>query len=215
MSHNAKIEADEENQEKARVALLQHYSSKSTLQATIILTAALATFAFVQTLPLIENWVEWERTFYEISSLSLLSFVAFRASARLLFWGKLADSILGLKPRCKIYVEGKIKIEKEEPTYFMRFSFAIDPCRESRVLRITNYLTNTRFAVSSLLGICLLWLVIFNVPLVIVSIVGAFFGFSVFCLVYCYITNEKERREEYEAEQKRRKECESETKSLE
>jgi hypothetical protein len=44
---------DENLEHEARIALLKHYSSKSTNQSTIILTQALVFFTFVQTVPIL------------------------------------------------------------------------------------------------------------------------------------------------------------------
>jgi hypothetical protein len=148
--------------------LLQHFSSKSTNQTTIILTAALALFAFFQTLQLAKDWPEWTHPFYEILVLTLLLFIALRACGRLILWGKLATLILVVKPENEeILAEGISKRGRgstEEVTYFNRLVRGMDSrIRESRAIIILDALTNNILGCLLLfLLLCSCWGVVFT-----------------------------------------------------
>ncbi|MGD0644046.1 MAG: hypothetical protein ABSA75_03980 [Candidatus Bathyarchaeia archaeon] len=79
-----------ELEQEARIALLQHYSSKSSNEATNTLTIALVFFAFISALATLRtipgNWVIF------ISALVLASLIALtvHTALRLLYWGTLA-----------------------------------------------------------------------------------------------------------------------------
>lgn len=121
-------------EEEARRALLQHYSSKTSNQAIVIVTLALVFFGFTQTLGFLHNSVIV--AVYEWAVLTGLFAVGFRAIHKLLGYGFLADSITAvsmkseqdtldylnkeqLKHLCKLSQE-----YSETATYLERLSFA-------------------------------------------------------------------------------------------
>jgi cytochrome c-type biogenesis protein CcmH/NrfF len=167
-----KIEFERESTlaQEARIALLQHFSSKSTNQATMILTLVLAFFTFVQTLQYIEKWREWLVLSYESWALALLTFLGVRAVGRLIRWGELADRILKVEPGSEDKAENVAKkTEKESErseTYFERFYSTIRVKPLSRKVRAFDFFTNTAC-------VCfLLLLSIASVSLLIFSVVS-------------------------------------------
>lgn len=168
MTEKEKKDYDETLEQEARIALLHHFSSKSTNQTTIILTVALASFAFVQTLQLTMDWQEWQRAVYGIPVLTFLSFVAIRACGRLIFWGKLAGFIEVIKPKEQEITAQRIKQNgresTEKVTWFNRLENGMDDRRrESHLLIISWTLTNSKpggaFMVLLLLS---LWGIVFT-----------------------------------------------------
>jgi hypothetical protein len=85
--------AFEELEQNARIALLQHYSSKASNEAIIIVTMAIAFFSFIQSLSYIR--VAWI-VIYETVLLGIIVNVTIRSIARLLGYGYLADSVMGV-----------------------------------------------------------------------------------------------------------------------
>ena len=159
MAEDKRLELEQE----ARIALLQHFSSKSTSQATIILTTVLAFFAFVQTLQLIEKWLEWQVLLYESWILALLIFVGVRAVGRLIRWGMLADRILKVKLGSEDKVGKPIKKTENEPerpgTLFEQFYSAIQVEPMPWLVRAFDKSTNTPYAslLPPLIASALLW----------------------------------------------------------
>jgi hypothetical protein len=98
---------NEDLEQEARIALLQHFSSKSSNQVTSALTIALIFFAFATAIePVKSLFGNWSIPFlWSFSSkilcevffaiiLSALVALAFRTFTRLLFWGELSGLIL-------------------------------------------------------------------------------------------------------------------------
>lgn len=91
------LDQEPTDEQQARNALLQHFSSKSSNQATIILTVGLLFFAFVQTLQFVGNLPVYIRIFYEIGFPWFLSLLAFHAVDRVSYFGELATAIILVK----------------------------------------------------------------------------------------------------------------------
>jgi len=112
-----KINKDEDDKliEESRRALLQHFSSKSTLQATILLSLAIAFFAFIQTIPLVKN--EWFHSLFYSLALTAFIFLTIHAFGRLIHWGQMA----GLVERIKIMPKKNLKtvLEKQDGEEFV------------------------------------------------------------------------------------------------
>jgi hypothetical protein len=101
----------EEREQEARIALLQHFSSKSNNQVTSALTIALLFFAFIQSANLIRaiigNWSMptlfgsvSSKTICDLLFATLLSFfvaLSVRTISRLLYWGELAGLVLDVE----------------------------------------------------------------------------------------------------------------------
>jgi hypothetical protein len=87
---NNERQRDAELEQDARIALLQHYSSKSSNQVTSALTIALIFFAFITAFDTLNRILGSWATF--VFSLAIASFVALGVHTviRLLYWGKLA-----------------------------------------------------------------------------------------------------------------------------
>lgn len=83
----------DELEQDARIALLQHYSSKASNEAIIIVTMAIAFFGFVQSLSYVKNPI-CLTVIYETFFLGIIVNVTFRSIGRLLRYGYLADSVL-------------------------------------------------------------------------------------------------------------------------
>ena len=89
MTTKVKRDNNGECEQDARIALLQHYSSKSSNQVTSGLTYALVLFAFVasiDTLRSIGAWLPFLSVLVIISLVALTVHTAFR----LFYWGDLA-----------------------------------------------------------------------------------------------------------------------------
>jgi hypothetical protein len=89
------------DEQDARIALLQHYSSKSTNQGVMILTSAILLFAFFQATSELSKFApNLNTTEIEISSAMffwlVLSFLL-RSMGRLILWGELAGAALYAK----------------------------------------------------------------------------------------------------------------------
>jgi len=177
MSEEKKKDNDGTLEQEARVALLQHFSSKSTNQTTIILTVVLAFFAFFQTLQLTKDWPEWTRNLYDSLVLTSLVFIALRACGRLIFWGKLAGLILVIKPLDEKIVKQKIESSEKESTEkvtcFNRLVAGMESrIKESRVVIIFDAMTNTIEGgplLFLLLGLC--WGLVFTSNILQIALV--------------------------------------------
>jgi hypothetical protein len=141
--------SEDDKLEEARKTLLQHFSSKSTLQATILLSLAIAFFTFIQTISLFEKWNYLFLCLYYSFVLIAFIFLTIRAFGRLIYWGTMA----GLVERIRIISEEKLKRELEEkkekeyvPTYLYRVEYTCDKFlgQESRTYRMFHKLTNER-----------------------------------------------------------------------
>ena len=84
----------EELEQDARVALLQHYSSKSSNQVTNALTIALVFFAFVAAIDTLKSIMD--KWFPLFSGLMVVLFLALavHTANRVLYWGNLASYVL-------------------------------------------------------------------------------------------------------------------------
>ena len=132
--------------EEARKTLLQHFSSKSTLQATILLSLAIAFFTFVQTIQLFGKWENlYQCLFYSIV-LTAFTFITIRAFGRLIYWGTMAGLVdrIRIKSEEKLKRELKKKKEKDfDPTHLYRVECSCnDYLKKSRVHVIFHELTN-------------------------------------------------------------------------
>lgn len=118
-------ESDDENEleQEARIALLQYYSSKSTLQATIVLSLVIAFFASLEAISILKlTWL------YSLS-FATFAFFTIRAFGRLVYWGNLTGTVLYVDFTSEIEGQETIKkvnekLEKEKvsfkPTYLLR-----------------------------------------------------------------------------------------------
>lgn len=121
-------------EEEARRALLQHYSSKSSNEAVIIVTLGLVFFGFTQTLEFLHNNVVV--ALYEWLVLTVLLAVGFRAVLKLLGYGFLADSVHAVSMKSEQDTLNYLKSEQlkhlckppqtysETATYLERLSWA-------------------------------------------------------------------------------------------
>ena len=80
----------EQLKQDARIALLEHYSSKSTNQTIIILTIALVFFTFLGVLP--SDFPS--RDYFLIIAFGGMLWLAVRAVGRLNYWSEHSDAIL-------------------------------------------------------------------------------------------------------------------------
>lgn len=158
MSSNEQEKENEQEkklEQEARIALLQHYSSKSTLQATIILSLAIAFFTFVSVLGYLEERVFHNTFHYSIFLATVLAgfaFFALRALGRLFYWGNMAGRILNVEgisdkdAKCIAESDNR-EFEKEKTTfkstYFMKLGQACGRAfRKSRVGMFVHCITN-------------------------------------------------------------------------
>jgi hypothetical protein len=138
------VKSDAELIEEARIALLQLYSSKSTLQATVLLSLAVAFFAFIQTIPMFGQLNQWFLSLFYAFVLTAFVFFTIRAFGRLIYWGNMA----GFVDRVSAISEDELKKELKEhesPTYFLRLNH---PChlllrKKVKVHGVLRKLTNT------------------------------------------------------------------------
>jgi len=139
---------DDKLVEETRRTLLQHFSSKSTLQATILLSLAVAFFTFIQTIPLFEKWNPLSLCLFYSLVLTAFTFLTIRAFGRLIYWAKMASIV----ERIRIISKGKLKREFEEkkekdfvPTYLYRVECSCNSyLGKSRIHVIFHELTNKR-----------------------------------------------------------------------
>ena len=83
---------DDSDELKARIALLQHYSSKTSNQGIILLTLALVLFGYVQARSSLSSVEFLTFPLEKITSffvIWIIPFLAIRALSRLFYWGKL------------------------------------------------------------------------------------------------------------------------------
>ena len=128
--------------QEARIALLQHFSSKSSHQAIIILTLVLALFSFVQAmLPSLHSPIALSEVdvFFMLIVWGAVS-LAIRAIGRLLWYGQLADAVLTVESASKKEVSDVVKKDQVpraaiaadknhskielEPTYLKRLEWS-------------------------------------------------------------------------------------------
>jgi len=99
--HISPATEDDKLEQEARIALLQHYSSKSSNQATIILSLALAFLTFVQTVQYVPKTFQYLpidlKNLYICLFLWIFVFLVIRQVGRVFLWGELASSILFVK----------------------------------------------------------------------------------------------------------------------
>jgi hypothetical protein len=172
-------EGDKKNAEKedyhvneARKALLQHYSSKSTLQATILLSLAVAFFTFMQTIRLFENLNPFVLCFIYSLALTPFIFLTLRALGRLIYFGAMANLIeqirlMSVEEYMDDLIEPKNSIDEEKrkdllpPTIIYRLEHKCnqDLKRWSRVHVAFHALTNEFYgSIISILGLFFLLL---------------------------------------------------------
>lgn len=87
-------EDDSHSEQEARIALLQHYSSKSSMQVTNILTVALGFFAFVTSIGTLNNFLNSYTVIFSELVLGLFVALVVHSGFRLLYWGGLADKAI-------------------------------------------------------------------------------------------------------------------------
>lgn len=81
-------------EQEARIALLQHFSSKSSNQVTNALTIALVFFAFIAALDALKSFIgNWLPLFFGLTIVFLFA-LAVHTVNRLLYWGTLASYVL-------------------------------------------------------------------------------------------------------------------------
>lgn len=117
--------------QKARIALLNHYSSKSTNQATIILTLVIALFAFIEASRFIALPLNIFRILYYSFFLTIWLFFTVRAIRKLIWWGEMAGYIGSVEMINVERAEKEVGEEKKNfgnatflPTYLMRLDKA-------------------------------------------------------------------------------------------
>jgi hypothetical protein len=124
-------------EQDARIALLQHYSTKSSNQAIILVTLAIVFFGFIQTIGFLHNKVV--ASLYEWAVLTGLFLVGFRAIRMLLRYGRLSSIVqkVSLKSEQEIANSDKELLRKDfdescwnknpyTVTYFARLTSACD-----------------------------------------------------------------------------------------
>jgi hypothetical protein len=141
---------DDELIEESRRALLKHYSSKSTLQATILLSLAVAFFAFIQTIPLSEKWNHWVLCLFYSTVLTAFIFLTARALGRLIAFGKKAGVVMKIHVIPEADLEKIIEkdgvTEEFDPTYLNRVEYSCGKFLEkSKVHVMFHTLTNERW----------------------------------------------------------------------
>jgi hypothetical protein len=82
---------DSELEQEARTALLQHYSSKSSNQATNALTVALAFFTFIESIETSSHFFRSWTPIFLFLAFGLFVSLSFHIIYRALYYGKLAD----------------------------------------------------------------------------------------------------------------------------
>jgi len=133
-------------EQDARIALLAHYSSKSTNQTIIILTIALVFFTFLGVVPSTFPY----RDYFLILAFGGSLWIVMRAIGRLLYWSEHGDAILSIAPlnvleaedglgsKCELLgIENKITLGKKytlclSANNLERFSFAAALYMEAR-----------------------------------------------------------------------------------
>lgn len=154
--------------QKARIALLNHYSSKSTNQATIILTLVIALFAFIEASQFITFHSNLLRILWDSSLPTIWLFFIIRAVGRLIWWGELASNVMAVEminETCanKIIEDRNKEVPKEKvrfkPTYLMRLDKAsrLAPA-ESKLYNYLHYVTKRPCCYIIFSGILLVFL---------------------------------------------------------
>jgi hypothetical protein len=184
-------------EQDARIALLQHYSAKASNQAVIIVTLAIVFFAFIQTLVL-GFFRNKDVAFpYELTFLTVLFFVGFRAILKLVDYGFLTANIQTVRIKSEqetfnsinaglrlCYREGYWK-EGENPraaTYLVRLSEACGDFTQKAKkgskewnYRLYSYADKYRWAIlGSVSAFVLLTSIIIN--RIIVTLINQVFG---------------------------------------
>lgn len=91
---------DLNSEHQSRIALLEYYYSKSTSQATIVLTLALSYFAFVGSIGSVKEWLALDPIWYLVINsviLWILLSLGIRAFGRLVQYGQLSGAVLCVK----------------------------------------------------------------------------------------------------------------------
>jgi hypothetical protein len=144
--------SEDEKFDEAREALLELYSSKSTLQATIILSLTIAFFTFIQAINNNKLFQEWNNLylflFYSFV-LTAFVFLAIRAFGRLFYYARMGIYVERLKIISEEDLKRKIKEKDFLPTYLHRVEYSCDTYigDTSGVSYIFNILTRKRWAI--------------------------------------------------------------------
>lgn len=110
-------------EQDARIALLQHFSSKSSNQAIIFLTLAAAFFAFTQTLLYFQNaqfsflprqYQSYPFRAYVFACLLSFSFLTVRAIGRMQLWSGLARAVFIVEIQSEEFMKSELRKEVEE-----------------------------------------------------------------------------------------------------
>ena len=91
---SAKINSIKGSEEEARYALLDHFSSKSTNQATILFGLAVTFFTIVELYNALKLPFNWQGSAFLAIFLGLFAIVTGPQIGRLLYWGELATATL-------------------------------------------------------------------------------------------------------------------------
>lgn len=97
---------EKEREQNARIALLKHYSSKTSMHGTVVLSTIVGIVVFIQVIPVIQSSTAHlanpivqslvQSSIYGICLGSLVFFLL-RSVTRLLLWGKLASYIISIR----------------------------------------------------------------------------------------------------------------------
>jgi len=193
---------DDKLVEEARKTVLQHSSSKSTLQVTILLSLAVAFFTFIQTISLFEKLNSLFLCLFYSFVFTAFTFITIRAFGRLIYWGQMA----GLAERIKIIPEEDLRKELEEkkekdlvPTYLYRVECSCNRFlkSKSRVHVIFHKLTNERGGsiVSFLIIIFALFVSLFSYEFQIpdATVIGVIVSILTFLAFLVYLKGIKKR----------------------
>jgi hypothetical protein len=195
---------DDKLVEEVRGTLLQHFSSKSTLQATILLSLAITFFAFIQTIPLFEKLNPSLLCLFYSLVLTTFTFLTIRAFGRLIYWGAMA----GLVERKSIDSEEKLKKEFEEkkegqvipPCLYRLESACNEDLGKSRVHHIFHKWTNERGgSIASFLIIFALFVSVFSyqfqildaIDATVIGVIVTILTFLAFLVYLKYIKKER------------------------
>jgi len=96
---------------EARNTLLQHFSSKSTNQTTLLLSYVIAVFTFLQASPILMDALGWIYKVISAFVVWVFACAIIRSIGRLVDWGKHADAVLLVK---MLDTSKSEKIMKEE-----------------------------------------------------------------------------------------------------
>ena len=132
----------EEN--KARTALLAHYSAKTTAQTQVLVGLAVAFFADIQAYNVLKGFnlpFELDKVFLAASIITIMFLIAY-AIGRLVYYGELSDAVLSVKRKgsceTKKWIENDFKVRRvtnaePEVTYLNSLVYAIHNYLEDRM----------------------------------------------------------------------------------